>query len=936
MFEARAKVRASLELQDSVGARALWHALAADPLLWRRPIWANAEARIAWAPDGSRVAVAIGGGWFYVVDPATGEARQLRSGGGGVFSVAFSPDGRRFLQACADGKVSLVDPETGEEKKVLYRRPDPGGAIADCAPDGRRILVTAVNGPVLLVDAASGEVVLAPEIGNATSATIDAGGALLAVGRYDGTIDVLEVPSGAPRATLRGHDGVVLGVAFDASGGRLASVGKDRTVRLWDVARGAQLGSTPCQPESVRGHDLRFEGERLLAACAGPDSIRLVDGSIGRLVRELGRDVEMPSGVAFAPDGKRLFAAGLNEIRVWDLTRPEPSGTQAGHDKSVMTLAFSPDGLLVASAALDGTIRLWDADSGEPRGTLLGHEGNIYAVGFSPDGARLASGGQDQLIHVWDVRSLTSAYELRGHTDVVWSLAFTPDGRLLASASNDRTVRLWDVATGAALGVLEGHEGSVRAVAIRPDGRELASGAADKTVRLWELPSGRPLRTLRGHEGRVFSVVYGPDGRTPASMGIDGTIRLWNVADGAARLFAGAEKLRAGLPPGTPLSILDAAFDPTGRTLAATVGGGYVLWNVADGAETGRLAWLSGAGTRIRFSGDGRRLAVTDNTVVRLFDAATLRPVWHAPVLLHGPARLRTHRGWIGLDAPDLAVGLAPTAWRSAVEERALFAEETPDGRLLCLLTFDGSLEVWSPERDERVREEAIGRPALAFAVGGGCATVSEGKARFFPREGDPVLLSDRAASIDVSRDEIFVSTGREILTFDDGGAPKATYAQPGIIAAVTRLGSALALGFQEGPIEIRGVEGRAGAPPVVLQDTPTQPPARMLALPGGLLAAAFLNGFVGIWNPLDGELLMSAKLNGPAMHLRLDRDVEAERDYLYAASDLGDYARLDVGVFREDYCRLLREVWTRVSTSWEGGRAVPATPPERHRCAGP
>ena len=285
------------------------------------------------------------------------------------------------------------------------------------------------------------------------------------------------------------------------------------------------------------------------------------------------------TSVAFSPDGLTL-ASGSNDrnIKLWDVRTGNQFGpTLEGHVEGVNSVAFSPDGLTLASGSNDRNIKLWDVKTGGLLHTLEEHAGVVQSVAFSPDGLTLASGGGnwDATIKLWNVSTGGLIHILEGHESFVYSLAFSPDGQMLASGGENWdaaiAIKLWNVNTGGLPRTLHGHGEEVASVAFSPDGLTLAGGSFDETIKLWNVNTSGLFRTLHGHRSLVRSVAFSPDGLTLASGSFDETIKLWNVnTSGLLHTLHGHEG-----------EVTSVAFSPDGLTLASgSIDKTIKLWNI--------------------------------------------------------------------------------------------------------------------------------------------------------------------------------------------------------------------------------------------------------------------------------------------------------------------------------------------------------------------
>ncbi|WP_322779283.1 TIR domain-containing protein [Frankia sp. Cas4] len=547
---------------------------------------------------------------------------------------------------------------------------------------------------------------------------------------------------GAALERSRWRRAALLGVEIDAPTlarpelAEVAVAGRD-PVRVVLRPPGAQIRAVVFSPSTT-----------LLAAAWGP-VIAMIEPWTGRVVRTLTGHVGEVRSVAFSPDGT-VVASGSADgtIHLWDALADDARVVRridagAGEVRSV---AFSPDGTVVASGSADGTIHLWNAATGEAQLTAQGHAGGVGSVAVSPDGTLLASGGADQIVRIWDTATGEVRHAMAGHAGWVESVAFSPDGRQLATGGF-RLIRLWDVATGEQTGVLPGHAGGVWSVVFSPDAATVASGGADDSVRLWRLTTQRHgILAGHGHSARVWSVAFSPDGTLLASGGADGTVRVSEVATGR-RLSS----LHAPAGPG-----VSAALSPDGTLLAAGGAGPALrVWEVATGRQLGALAGPPGGSSgRMRsvgpvaFSPDGRLLAGGEaadpraDGSVRLWEVTTGRPLAVLPGHDRGLAAVvfSPDGRWLASrDGPGRLRLWDVTDPGSAIEKSQLAPPDcqgihgpvafTPAGHLLAA-TGDGSILRWDVAAGRelaRLPGDGAAIRTLAVHVDGGLLAASDG-----------------------------------------------------------------------------------------------------------------------------------------------------------------------------------------------------------------
>jgi WD40 repeat protein len=495
-------------------------------------------------------------------------------------------------------------------------------------------------------------------------------GRLLVSGGEDEQVIVWDFARRERVATLTDHTGWITAVDFSPDGRVFATASEDRSVIVWDAATFGKVAILTGWHTPVAAVTFSHDG-RWLATLSNdaPNGAALWDTARWTRVREFAAGGSYSTTSVFTPDDRTImFPTGT----AWDVATGQQLFEFPGwYDRGWSGAALAPDGSYLAAVAGDGVVRFWDVARRECVAKFRVHHDHGRSVAISPDGRLIATAAEDVVL--WDAATRTKLARLE-HTAIVWSVAFSPDGRWLVSTHGDGSILVWDAVGRERIANLNEHAAPVRAVAFSPDGRRIATGSEDRSVIVWDAATGRKEAVLDGHETRVTGAAFSPDGRWLATCDFDSRTILWDVAthsrletwtpsfadwtasyciavspDGRVVVTSAAVYERPGgrtlleihPPLGGLAGIYGMAFSADGLTLyGVTPQGQMVTWDTASWRRTAYAKQSPGASfVSVSLSPDGRLLATGDDEGnVRLWDAATFAD---AGVVGHHTARVK-------------------------------------------------------------------------------------------------------------------------------------------------------------------------------------------------------------------------------------------------------------------------------------------------------
>ncbi len=598
-------------------------------------LWETERGMISavdFSQDGEWIAIANYDGVIKVMDVQSGEclAQMKRTEEHNVYwHIDFSPDCKWIATANFDGIVEVLDVHRG----VCIAEMDRGEreiVSADIyglefSPNGQYVAATAGNlgtegtqtyiwcpetGKLIFKFAGGNYFSFSPDSRLLAGATPDE----LSSGddRVDRCISVWDIAKAECIAHFAAHSDWVDAIIFSPCSNFVASSSRDKSLHVWDVAKGLQKRVYENFGTSRTVPFYSTDGE-LFAIIDGQDTIeiwkmenrekleipelhpRSIDAAWFREFPQLAlsdmrtdttpnkktqtgnihtfstlREPDcFPDPVLFLPDGETLAIRGHRTgIVLWDVERKQVGETLL-EDQRITSFTVLPSGNILSAHSQDNKIKVWDAEKPDvpiAEFTETDQVRLIWTIAFAPTGNLLAVGSREGTIYLYDFIRKARLKPLIGHTEYIWSVCFSPDGKRLVSGSDDRIARLWDVESGEEIATLPlGEPHTLMDIAFSPCGNLIAGGLSGE-LRLWNAETLTTLFVIPHPERRApWALAFSPCGKYIAS----GTWWEEDMEKMAVRLWETASGENIATLWGHPTDIQSLAFSPDSTILAS-------------------------------------------------------------------------------------------------------------------------------------------------------------------------------------------------------------------------------------------------------------------------------------------------------------------------------------------------------------------------------
>lgn len=408
--------------------------------------------------------------------------------------------------------------------------------------------------------------------GSVTSLSFSPTGEVIASGHRDGSILLWDLRGNLIGEPFVGHSNLVkssvISIDFNQQGTLLVSSSEGGTVKLWDLF--GNLIKEDNGHHSVRSVSFN-SSQDVIAFGLYDGSVRFWQISEKKRAEPIEGSRLCGSPVVFSPRGDLIACSWQKAVNVFTLSGKFLFSLK-GHTSGITSIAFSPNGDLIATGSSDRTIRVWNLLGESVSRPFLGHTSSVCAVAFGPDGSYIVSGG-DKTIRLWNLIGLPIGVPLVSHSGYIKSVAVHPEKNCLVSTSKDETIRLWDLSTSLVSRRIDGYSGGAVTVTDSSDGYYIAASKEGNSLGLLNLSGNAVGASFGEYPTQVSAINFSAVRNQIVSGDQNGVIRIWNMA---------------GEPIGKPLtehsdSITSVAFSLKGdNILSASRDGTIRLWDLSE------------------------------------------------------------------------------------------------------------------------------------------------------------------------------------------------------------------------------------------------------------------------------------------------------------------------------------------------------------------
>ncbi|HEY9375879.1 MAG TPA: WD40 repeat domain-containing protein, partial [Jiangellaceae bacterium] len=465
-----------------------------------------------------------------------------------AWRIAFSPDGSRIASAAFGTGLSVVD---------VTGKPTPGFDPTDSAgitgndiawtTDGKQLVVADVNGVVSFWRSDTGRHVRDDQVHSSGAVALDINPAGSTVASAsDGLTAVTDIATGETINRLTWYGTV--DVSFSADGSRLVVSDRFGTASVLDPSQEGALRQVTANGMSLVSAEVSPTNSGLALVATNEGAPAVWDVAAGY--------TKLESAIESLPDESVLTASYDGSMHVWSADGPPRLLAPPSSDQ-IQGASVNEAGDLVAVARSSGAVEVWSVTDARRQLEVSMPNGGAWAVALSPDGRQVAAGGGDDVVVVWDTSTGEQLHSLEGHQDFVGSLEYGADSSQLVSGSRDETAIIWDLDQEEPRFALRLGTGAT-AVAWNGRGDVVAVAGEDGSVQFWNPATGERLENGIAHAKKVKDIAFDTTGDRLVSASVDRSIIVWDVANQTIE-----HQVRRGLEP------IYVSFSADGRRVLA-------------------------------------------------------------------------------------------------------------------------------------------------------------------------------------------------------------------------------------------------------------------------------------------------------------------------------------------------------------------------------